>query len=173
MTMRHCAAWFSGVALLATTATLLWAQPPQPAREGAVRGDRAKLRADVVRLRTEVEMLQFDYDVARFLLFEELKFERGLKMAGGFLQLGSAIQSAANEAGAQPPGEAPRQVPAEDRKKSAEAARAAELQEKKEAAEEAAALAKRKKELARVFTALAEKRLDLEDAERNYRAAVR
>jgi hypothetical protein len=46
-------------------------------------------------------------------------------------------------------------------------AKAAE-QKEKAVAEEAAFVAERKKELTRRFAALAAKRLDLEDAERNY-----
>ena len=57
MNLKHLAVWFSGVAFLGAGATLLFAQPPQPAREAQARVDRTKLRVEVVRLRTEVEML--------------------------------------------------------------------------------------------------------------------
>jgi hypothetical protein len=170
MKLRHLAAWISGVALVGTGATLLCAQSPQPPREGPVRIGRDKLRAEVIKLRTEVEMLRFDYELARDGLLEELKIERGLKMAGGMIAFGTSIQAAINqEAGAEPPRVAPRRETEQDRKKAAEAAKAAEREEKKAEAQEAAIIAERKKELARLFALLAEKRLDLEDAERNYR----
>jgi hypothetical protein len=169
--LRHLAAWFSGVALLGTGATLLWAQPPQPqpSREGPVRIDREKLRAEVIRLRTEVEMLRFDYDLARNTLLEDVKTEKALWMAGGLIGAVSEIQAAIIEPGAKPPVAAPRQETEQDRKKAAEAAKA-EAQFEKKLAE---AIADRKKELARKFALLAAKQLDLEDAERNYRAIAR
>ncbi len=166
MKLRHLAAWFSGVALVGTGATLLCAQSPQPPREGPARIGRDKLRAEVIKLRTEVEMLRFDYELARDSLLEEVKLKRGLKMAGGLMALGTSIQAAIN---GEPARVAPRRESEQDRKKAAEAAKAAEQQEKKAEAEEAAFIAERKKELARRFTLLAARRLDLEDAERNYR----
>jgi hypothetical protein len=173
MLLRHFPAWLSGVALLGTGATLLWAQAPQPPRAAPARADRAKLRAEVVRLRTEVEMLRFDYELAREKLLEELKLRRGLKMTGGMLALGSSIQNALNNAGSNPPGAAAGQATQPDQKKDAEAVKAAELEEKKDAAEEAAFIAERKKDLTRQFGSLSERRLDLEDAERAYREAPR
>jgi hypothetical protein len=169
MKLRPLVAWCSGVALLVTGATLLCAQPPQPQREVPNRIDRGKLRAEIVKLRTEVEMLRFDYELARDGVLEELKLGRSLKMAGGMMGLGLAMQSAINGATTNPAGAAPRKASEEDRKKAAEAARAEEQEEKKLAAEEAAFIAEQKKELTRRFALLAEKRLDLEDAERNYR----
>ena len=58
--------------------------------------------------------------------------------------------------------------PSRSGKKAAEEAKAAEQKEKEEEAQEEAAIAGAKKELNRLFTLLSEKRLDLEDAERNY-----
>ena len=169
MKLRQLAAWFTGVALLGTGATLLCAQPSQPAGEARPRIDRGKLRAQVIELRTEVEMLRFDYELARDGLLEEVKIERGLKMAGGLIGSFSAIQVAINKDAAQPPGGARRQETEQDRKKATEAAKAAEQEEKKNEAELTAVIAERKKELARKFKLLSEKRLDLEDAEQKYR----
>jgi hypothetical protein len=169
MKFRHLAPWFSMVALLVVGATFIRAQPPEQRREGPARIDRGKLRAEIIKLRTEVEMLRFDYELARDGLLDEVKMSRGLRMVGPLMGLGAAIQSAVNEAGSQPPGAAPRQKSQAHQKKAAEEAKAAEREEKKQEAEEAAAIAERKKELARRFALLSEKRLDLEDAERNYR----
>lgn len=168
MDRRHLAAWSFGMALLGAGATLLWAQPPKPRGEAPPGIERGRLRAEVIRLRTEVEMLRLDYDLARDGLLEELKVERGLKMAGGMMQVGFAIQSAI-QAGQNPPADAPQKPSAPDPKAEAEAAEA----EKKEQAKEAAFVAERKKELARRYAAWAEKRLDLEDAERVYREGAR
>lgn len=161
MKRRRLTACLAALALFGTAATLLRADPP--------RADRTRLRAEVVRLRTEVEMLRFDYELARDALLEDLKLRRGLKMAGGMISFGSALQSALNEAGQEPA--APRPETDHDRKKAADAAKAAEREEKKDAAEEASFIAGRKKELARLFSLLAAKQLDLEDAERLYRAS--
>lgn len=114
-------------------------------------------------------MLQIDYELARESLLEELKIARGLKLAGGLFQFGAAIQDAVNDSGEKPPGVAP--TP-EALRQSAEAAKAAEQEDKKATAEQAAYVAERKKELASLFTALSEKRLDFEDAERAYRATA-
>jgi hypothetical protein len=170
MRFGHLAAWFSGVALLGTGAALIRAQPPQPPREGPTRHDRAKLRAEVIKLRTEVEMLRFDYELTRDGLMEDVKTRKALKMAGGMMQLGAAIQTAINEAQTTPPGDAPRHETEQDRRKAAEEARKAQQEEAKEAAEEAAFLAERRKELTRRAASWAEKRMDLDDAERDYRA---
>ena len=118
-------------------------------------------------------MLQLDYDLARADLMEDMKLRKGLKMAGGLLQLGASIQNSINEAGEKPPGEAPREESQQARKKAAEDAKKAEQMEKQDAAEEAAFIAERKKELARRMAALAERQLDLEDAERTYRETSR
>jgi hypothetical protein len=94
-------------------------------------------------------------------------------MAGGMMGAMSAMQTAINQAGANPPDPvAPRKTEA-DRKKAAEEAKAADQEEKKEAAQEAAYLAEAKKELNRLYSQLAAKRLDLEDAERKYGAIAR
>ena len=167
MTLRHIASWLSGVALVGAGATLLCAQPPQPPRESPSRIGRDELRAKIIKLRTEVEMLRLDYELARDGMLEDLKLRRGLKMAGGMMQLGTAIQSAINDATAQPPGAAPLRGPERDPKKAATA------EERNEAEEEAAFMGERKKEHARLFAALARRRLDLEDAERRYRASPR
>jgi hypothetical protein len=171
MKLRHLAAWFSGMALLGTGATFLGAQTPQPLREGPgpARIDPGKLRAEVIKLRTEVETLRFDYDLARNTLLEDVKTEKALWMAGGLMGAVSEIQAAIIEPGAKHPAAAPRQATEQDRKKEAEAAKAEEQFEKKLAE----AIADRKKELARKYALLAAKQLDLEDAERNYRAIAR
>jgi hypothetical protein len=173
MKRRHLAVWLSGAALLGTGATILCAQPPQLRREAPPGIGRDEIRAEVVRLQTDVEMLRLDYELARDGLLEDLKLRRGLKMAGGMMQFGSAIQSAINAATTQPPGAAPRREPELDPKKAAEAEKAAAAEERKEAAEEAAFIGERKKELARLFALLARRRLDLEDAERHYRESPR
>jgi hypothetical protein len=171
MKVRHLAAWFSAMALLGTGAAFIHAQPPQTAREAPPRLDRARLRAEVVKLRTEVEMLRFDYDVTREALLEDLKTRGALQLAGGMIQLGASIQNAIVESKENPPGEAPRQPAQPDAKKAAEDAKAVAEAGKKDAAEEAAFIAERKKELTPRAAALAAKQMDLEDAERDYRAA--
>jgi hypothetical protein len=173
MRWGHLVVWLSGAALLGTGATILCAQPPQPRREAPTGVRRDELGAEVVKLQTEVEMLRLDYELARDGLLEDLKLRRGLKLAGGMMQVGAAIQSAINDATAQPPGAAPRREPEPDPKKAAEAEKAAEEEERKEAAEEAAFIGERKKELARRFESLARRRLDLEGAERRYREVPR
>ncbi len=106
MKIRHLAAWLSVVVLLGASATLLRAQAP---RANPAPADRAKLRAEIVKLRTEVEMLQFDYDLARVGLMDDVKMEKGLKMAGSMMGAVSAMQVAMigeqNEANAPPPAE--------------------------------------------------------------------
>lgn len=170
MNLRLLAAWISGLALLGTGAAMLRAQPPQAPRQAQARSERDKLRAEVIRLRTEVEALRFDYELARDNFLEELKMGRGLKMAGAMFGLAGAMQSAVNQAEDKPPGEAPPKETEQDRKKAAGAAKAvADQQEKKQAAQETAMIAEAKKELASKFALLTAKRLDLEDAERNYR----
>ncbi|APW64025.1 hypothetical protein [Paludisphaera borealis] len=184
MRMRHLAAWFSGAALLGTGATLLWAQPPQPQRAAPAQAERDKLRAEVIKLRTESEMLRFDYELARDGVLEELKMGRSMKMAGQLMGAFGGLQAAINEPQAEPPGLAPGQVPEPDQGKAAEAAKAAKQEEKKAALEnskaaeemakqEAAFIAEQKKDLGRRFTLLTEKRLELEDAERNYHESLR
>jgi hypothetical protein len=172
MKWGHLAVWLSGAALFGTGATILWAQPPQTRREAPTGIGRDELRAEVVKLQTDVEMLRLDYQFARDGLLEDLKLRRGLKMAGGMMQLGTAIQSAINEATAQPPGAIPRREPGPDPKMAAEAEKAA-AEAEKAAAEEAAFIAERKKELVRLFASLARRKLDLEDAERRYRESSR
>jgi hypothetical protein len=161
MRFRHLAVWFLGMALFGTT--LLRAQPPRQDRP-------AQLRAEVVRLRTEAEMLRFDYELARDRLLEELKMGRGLRTMGGLIGLGASLQSAMNDASS---GVAPRKLSEQERKKAAEATKVAEQEEKKAEVQEASFLAEQKKELSRLFALLAEKRLDLEDAERKYRETAR
>ncbi len=70
-------------------------------------------------------------------------------------------------------GETPPKPSEQERKKAAEEAKKAEQEEKREEAEIAKFVAERKKELTRRFGLLEEKRLDLEDAERNYRESFR
>ncbi|SIO29851.1 hypothetical protein SAMN05444166_3592 [Singulisphaera sp. GP187] len=184
MKFRHLAVWFSGVALLGTGATFLWAQPPQSQRVAPARTERDKLRAEIVELRTESEMLRFDYELARDGVLEELKISRSMKMAGQVMGAVGDLQVTINESQVEPSGLAPGQGSEQDRKKATEAAKAAK-QEKRKAAqaaalenrkaveemakEEAAFIAEQKKDLTRRFALLAEKRLDLEDAERRYR----
>lgn len=118
-------------------------------------------------------MLQFDFDLCRNTLLDDIKTERSIRMVGGMMQFAGAIQTAINDASTRPSGEAPPPAPKVDPKKEAEEAKQAEAKEKKERAEEAALIADRKKELASLATALASKRLDLEDAERGYLASQR
>jgi hypothetical protein len=167
MKMRHLAAWSCAMTLLGTGATLLLAQTPPGPRPGAARPDPVRLRAEIIKLRTEVEMLRFDYELARDVLLEDLKTRRSFQMAGAMMQLGGAIQSAINEASANPgnPPTAPKVEP----KKEAEEAKKAEQEEKKEEAEQTAFIAERKKKLASLHAAWAGKLMDLEDAERAYR----
>lgn len=164
MKLRHLASWFSGAALLGMGATLLFAQAPQPPREGAARIDRARLRKEIIKLRTEVEMLRLDYEFAHEGLSDELKVARGLKLAEGMFGAFPVVSGPRPRPGA----EAPRQEAEQDRKKSAEEAKAAELAEK--AVE--AAISEEKKKLGQIFALLSEKRLDLEDAEQSYREAA-
>jgi hypothetical protein len=94
MKIRHLAAWLSVVVLLGASATLIRAQGPGVNPASA----RAKLRAEIVKLRTEVEMLQFDYDLARVGLMDDVKMEKGLKMAGSMMGAIGGFQVAMNEA---------------------------------------------------------------------------
>jgi hypothetical protein len=148
MRRRDVAAWVGCLALLGPA----YAQAQAPA--GANHAEHAKLRAEVIRLRTEVEMLQLDYDLARADLIEDLKLIKGMAMAGDLM---SAFGGARNQA------------PAGDAKaRDAEAKKEREDEKEREAAK-ASFVAERKKELARLAASLASKRLDLEDAERQYR----
>jgi hypothetical protein len=173
MKLRHLAATTCAMALIGTGASFLLAQTPPSPQPGPGRPAQARLRAEVIRFRTEVEMLRFDYELARDVLLEDLKTRRSLQMLGPMMQLGGAIQSAINAAGTNPPDEAPKKKSKEDLKKEAEEAKKAEEVQKKEEAEEAAFIVERKKKLASIFASLAEKRLDLEDAERRYNDLVR
>jgi hypothetical protein len=157
MTWRHRTAWAVGAVLIGMGATILWAQPP---REDAARGDRARLRASIVRLRTEAEMLRLDYEAARDGVLEELKLERGLRMAGSAMGIGLAIESAVSGGD-------------EAKAARAEAAKARVTEYAKAQGDDAAFLAERKTKLAPLFARLAETRLDLEDAERAYREPLR
>jgi hypothetical protein len=94
-------------------------------------------------------------------------------MTGGMMGAMSAMQTAINEVGTSPPAGAPPWPSEPARKKAADEAKAAQQEEKKEAAQEAAYVAEQKKELARLFTLLAGRRLDLEDAELKYRELTR
>lgn len=165
MKTRMLATWSVGLALAVTgVATLTRAQQPQQPAPGA---DRAKLRAQVIKIRTEVEMLAFDYDLERTGLMDDMKTRKSFEMLGGLMSVGNALQTAIHEqSNPQPAAPRPRPVPEADAKQAAEEA-------KKSAAEEAEFLAGRKKELARRASALAERRLDLEDLERTYRESGR
>jgi hypothetical protein len=168
MTFRHPVPWLSGIALLSIGAICLFAQQPQPPREGPAQTERDKLRAKFITLQTEVEMARFDYELARDSLLEELKIFRGLKMGFEFLgsfQITTTIKTTDTDAAQG----APSQESEEERKKAAEEAQEAERREQEYAAQTTAAVAKAKVELTRLFTLLSEKRLDLEDAERQYR----
>ena len=175
MKVRSLEVWLAGLALLGTGAAVLFAQPPQPAASSgaAARTGRDKVRAQVITLRTEVEMLRLDYELAREGLLEELKMSRGLKMAGGLIGFGVKIQNAMNQGATNAPATAPPPESEQDRRKAADEAKAAEQEEKKQAAMEAAYVAERKQELSRLFALMEAKRLDLEDAERHYRELSR
>jgi hypothetical protein len=173
MNRRRCGWCLTAIALLGAGATLLRAQQtPRPAGPTAP-ADSSGLRAAIIELRVEVEMLQFDFDLARNDLLEDVKTRKSLRMAGAMMQLGGAIQSAINEAAADPPARPPRAKTEAERKKEVKEAKEAEQEQKRDEAEQAAFIAERKKELARLATALASKRLDLEDAERKYRLNAR
>jgi hypothetical protein len=170
MPLRHVAACFCAVTLLAGGALLLRAQPSQASRENAPGIGRDKLRAQVIKLRTEVEALRLDYQIARDGLLEDIKLQKQLKLSGelmgGFLSLG--FGAPAEKSGRFNP----QQKTEEDRKKEAEAAKQTE-EAKKYAVQEAAAIAERENDLSRRFGLLAAKQMDLEDAERSYREQSR
>lgn len=234
MKLRHLAAWFAGVALLGTGATLLLAQTPPPPRGGPApaldlpapvvgRAERGKLRAQIIKLRTETEILRFEYEFARDSLLEDVKMHRSMQMAGQFMGAVGGMQAALIAAQAEPePAGAPRPAPgpalrlpqekpspagaprpdeivpapaneqpvqaaleaakavkaaAAEEKKAVQAAKAAALENKKAAEDmskqEEMFIAEGKKELARLYALLAEKELDLEDAERLYNETPR
>jgi hypothetical protein len=159
MRMRIIAAWVGSLALLGPgLATIARAQEPADPLADARRAERPKLRAAIVRLRAEVEMLQLDQDIDRSALFDDLKMMQGLEMMSGMVSMGNALSSATrgNAPAARPP------APAGEVEKQAAEAR-------KEAEEKAKYLAKKKAALALRAALLAEKRLDLEDMERQYR----
>lgn len=167
MQLRHLAAWLAVASLVGGGAALLRAQPAAepPGRASKEQADR--IRSRIIELRTDVEMLRFDYELERDELLEDLKIARGLELAGGFMAFGAALQPGVNAAGDKPPGEAPPLSPEQARKEAAEKAKAAES-EKQDQAKRAAFIEERKKELCRRYALLSAKRLDLEDAERSY-----
>jgi hypothetical protein len=144
MRIQIIAAWVGCLALLgpglATTARA----------QGQV-DERPKLRAAVVKLRTEVEMLGLDQEIDRANLMEDLKIMKGFEMLSGMAWIVNATRQPAR-----PP------ASAGDAEKQATEAR-------KEAEEKAKYVAEKKAALARRAAVLAEKRLDLEDLERQYR----
>jgi hypothetical protein len=90
-------------------------------------------------------------------------------MMGGVMSFAAEFNAAVENAEADEPG-VPQPDDSElDPKEAAEQAKAAQEQDQ----QEATFLAEQKKELARRFAHVAEKRLDLEDAERKYRETLR
>jgi hypothetical protein len=161
MKVRIIAALCFGCALLGTVATLVDAQPPDNVRE-------ARLRLKVVELQTEVQMLHFDYELRREAVLEELKMVRGMRMMGGVMSFAAEFNAAVENAEADGPGVPQPEDSELDPKQAAEQAKAAKEQEE----QEATFLAEQKKELVRLFALVAEKRLDLEEAERKYRETL-
>jgi hypothetical protein len=162
MTRRILAVWFGGLTLFAAPSH---GQEPQAPPQAAKPSDRTRLRAEVVRLRAEVEMLGLDLEIERADLLEDLKSRKGLEMLGGMMSLGNAVQSGTNRAAANRRQAPPRAV-AEEKAARAEM----EWAQKKADEEKAKLLSKRKQTIARLAATLAERRLDLDDAERQYRA---
>jgi hypothetical protein len=177
MKLRHLAAWIFGAALIGMGATFLRAQQLQAPREGAALVGRDKLRADIIKLRTEVERLDFDYQIAREFLrgdvsslaqhYAELRLDKikVFEVVGGLdwsITIKDGTDSKPAEGDAQ-------QTPDLERKTAPEESTAPVL----DLSGEAAVIAAMKKELARHFAILAEKRLDLDDAERRYRELSR
>lgn len=169
MTLKHIAVYFSGMVVLGMGSILLFAQSPQPPHATPIRVERVKLRAEVIKLRTEVEMLRLDYEFARDMLRQEMSMNIGLQLVGVVSKAVSEVRDPSHITGAKPTDTEKRQ----ESEKAAGAAKAANEQEKKELAEEAATMAENKKQLRSMYTVLAAKQMDLEDAERSYREASR
>ena len=168
---------------------------------------RAKLRADVIRLRTEVDALQLDYDIARSDFIDDLKLMKSMEMASGLMAVGNFINQATHAEPDSTPGdpdlqaapiayaplnpaEAPTmrpmsaaEVQAKEKAKKAQAKEKAEKQraemkaqqkaqaeyDKKAEAEKKKFIAEKKKKVAQRAASLIEKKLELEDAEMQYR----
>ena len=103
MKLRKLAAWICGLAAFGAGVTILWAGPQSARETGQLGSKGASCAAEIIKLRTEVEMLRFDYELQRDGVLEELKIERGLRMAGGMIGLGVSLQNAINGTGVKPP----------------------------------------------------------------------
>jgi len=119
--------------------------------------NRAKLRAEVIRLRTEVETLQLDYDIERANIVDDVKTMRSMEMMSGLMVMGNLLNRAATSTPDAPQSPTPAEV------------KATEESAKKAEEEKVAYIAEKKKKFALLAAALVEKKLDLEDVEARYR----
>jgi hypothetical protein len=62
-----------GLLLLAAGSAATWSRAQQPGEQKAPAATRAQLRERVIKLRTEVDLLQLDYDGARATLVEWIR----------------------------------------------------------------------------------------------------
>src|SRR5580704_13815104 len=84
--MKRIVTWFAAIVVLGTGTLLLFAQSPrQPERVAQTVTSREKLRADVIKLRTEVEAIRFDYEIERDMLRDQVKMTMGLKLLPAML----------------------------------------------------------------------------------------
>jgi len=150
----------------ATSGAAARAQVQSRDRKGQPAKDRAKLRARVVRLRTELELLQLEHDAARTSIYEVLKNLRQAEIATAMGQLktyydfsdekaAKAIEEAV--ANGQNADEAKKQMVEAAKRKEVEATRAL--------------IERRKQQFARQAAELSEKRLELDEAESRYHEA--
>jgi hypothetical protein len=176
MTLRNFSTWLSAGAIVVTGVTILMVQPAL-SQNAAPATNREKLRAEVIKLRTETEMLRFDYELARERVLEQLKMARSMMLGGQLIGAVSRFQVSINEAqaeaGSLPPGrplnQARKQAVEEENKKAELAAEQANRKAEAELAkQEATFIADEKKELIRLYTLLAQKQMDLEDAQKRY-----
>jgi tryptophan 2,3-dioxygenase len=138
------------VAVLALGAvTLTRAQPPGQDPEPSA---QQKLRGRIIDLRTEVEVLQLEHDAMRAALLKALQELEEADLSAGSL---GEISDRMSQRNADTP-----QERLQAHQKNARTQRT----------EFRAAVAKKRQEFERKCRALSEKHLDLEDAERRYRA---
>lgn len=144
-------------------------QPTRTPQPNAGDGAQSKLRDRLIELRVEIELLRFDYELARDDSLENLKIQKGFNMMGCVM-----------EAFARGPQESKedREKNRTDEEKEADAKANSENEERQKEAEKFTEernsyILQIKKELGRRFTLLSEKRLELEDAERTYDKSFR